>query len=125
MPKSAEDLASIGSRTDMLEIEQKNTQLRDARRLPASLTGMPLGWLALAVGLVACRTVLTPSTGLDQGWITGLNVAHGHKLTFGRSLIFTYGPWGFLVFPPVTSRGHVFLGVVFVAAAVATAFSYF
>jgi hypothetical protein len=81
-----------------------------------------MGWLALAVGLVASRAVRAPTAGLDPGWITGINVAAGNNVPFGRSLLFTYGPWGFLDNPLPVSRGHVLLGVIFSAAAVAMVF---
>ncbi|WP_407341761.1 hypothetical protein [Pengzhenrongella phosphoraccumulans] len=51
-----------------------------------------------------------------------MNIAAGEKLRFGSSLVFTYGPWGFLNFPNSTSRLNVVLGLVFVSLAVAIAF---
>ncbi|HEY4988331.1 MAG TPA: hypothetical protein VII09_00915 [Opitutaceae bacterium] len=37
-----------------------------------------------------------PSTGLDASWQEMLIHAHAEGLQFGRDLIFTWGPWGFL-----------------------------
>jgi hypothetical protein len=81
-----------------------------------------VSWLALAVGLIAARTVRAPTAGLDPSWMTGINVAAGNHVTFGRSLLFTYGPWGFLDNPLTVSRGHVLLGVLFAALAVGMVF---
>jgi hypothetical protein len=37
-----------------------------------------------------------PNTGLDASWQEMLLHAHAESLQFGRDLIFTWGPWGFL-----------------------------
>jgi len=37
--------------------------------------------------------------GLDSSWAFGLNMGHFDKMIFGRDIIFTYGPLGYLVAP--------------------------
>ncbi len=37
--------------------------------------------------------------GLDPSWIIGLNAAHARGFLFGRDIVFTYGPLGYLLFP--------------------------
>lgn len=57
-------------------------------------------WILIALAavfFVLPGTVLSvPAIGLDQSWTIALQVAHEKGLTFGRDLIFTYGPLGFL-----------------------------
>src|SRR5437868_9859385 len=42
---------------------------------------------------------LRPLPGLDGSWKIGLHLAAVHGLVFGREVIFTYGPLGFLTQP--------------------------
>jgi hypothetical protein len=41
----------------------------------------------------------TPVTGLDASWARALNLAHAQNLVFGRDVIFSFGPLGYLYFP--------------------------
>jgi len=41
----------------------------------------------------------TPGTGLDPSWVIGLNIFARPGIRFGRDVIFTYGPLGYLVRP--------------------------
>ncbi|MFC7545698.1 hypothetical protein [Plantactinospora sp. GCM10030261] len=79
-----------------------------------------VGWLVVALILDAPVTPAVPRTGLDPGWVTGINVASTEGLRFGRELIFTYGPWGFLDRPLLVSGTQFAQGVLF-AALVTTA----
>ena len=36
---------------------------------------------------------------IDVGWMNGLNMAVARQMRFGRDVIFTYGPLGYLSFP--------------------------
>ena len=38
-------------------------------------------------------------TGLDASWAFGLNMGHFDRMIFGRDIVFTYGPLGYLIFP--------------------------
>lgn len=49
-----------------------------------------VGWIALAP---------QPSPGLDPSWLAGLYLSTHDGLTFGRDVVWTYGPLGFLVNP--------------------------
>ena len=42
---------------------------------------------------------LDPSIGLDESWNAAVNLANKEGLDFGRELVFTYGPLGFLAVP--------------------------
>src|SRR3954471_23997888 len=59
----------------------------------------PLRHLVLALGLIAAILLSCPwgqrlpASGLDQGWMLGLNWARDLDLHFGSDFLFTYGPW--------------------------------
>ncbi len=38
-------------------------------------------------------------SGLDASWAVGLNEASNRHLVYGRDIVFTYGPLGFILFP--------------------------
>jgi len=86
------------------------------------LRSIPPGPAALLVATLALSaprsTEFLPSTGVDAGWITGLNLARGQHLRFGRELVFTYGPWGFLDYPLAFSPLDLALGAVFAVLAI-------
>jgi hypothetical protein len=81
------------------------------------LTGAELCWLLLALFLGVDVPGRTPTTGLDPGWILGLNLSRPRGLHFGTDLVFTYGPWGFLDVADATNRLQIVLGTIFVLAA--------
>jgi hypothetical protein len=62
-----------------------------------------------AVGILAAAGFMTAMTfpavtapaeaGLDPSWRIGLELAAAERLDFGREIVFTYGPLGFLILP--------------------------
>jgi hypothetical protein len=50
------------------------------------------------VSVVPALPVAT-ATGLDSSWIYGINIAHFQRMVFGRDIVFTYGPLGYLIAP--------------------------
>jgi hypothetical protein len=62
-----------------------------------------LGWLTFPGSYEA------PSTGLDPSWIIGLNIFSRSGIRFGRDVIFTYGPLGYIV-RPLDVSNHLLLG---------------
>jgi hypothetical protein len=59
-----------------------------------------LGWLLL----LGCTSYVLPaprvvSAGLDEGWKAFLSFAFLARKHFGTEVVFTYGPWGFLLYP--------------------------
>jgi hypothetical protein len=40
-----------------------------------------------------------PSAGLDSSWVVGINMASAEKMQFGKDIVFTFGPLGFLYQP--------------------------
>ncbi len=56
--------------------------------------------IPLAITLLCWRTLqLQPLPGLDLSWQAALHMAQHLNLQFGRQIVFTYGPLGFLGFP--------------------------
>lgn len=42
------------------------------------------------------RPQVVAGQGLDESWMLGINALFARHLQFGRDVVFTYGPWGFL-----------------------------
>lgn len=59
----------------------------------AGITSLVFTLLRLASCSPSLQNVQAP---LDDSWVEVLNWGFKHHLQFGRDLIFTYGPWGFL-----------------------------
>jgi hypothetical protein len=49
--------------------------------------------------IVAPGLPYTPGPGLDASWTFGINMGHFQRMVFGRDIIFTYGPLGYLITP--------------------------
>jgi hypothetical protein len=58
---------------------------------------------------------LSPRPGLDTSWNAAVYLALSDGLHFGRDLIFTYGPLGFLALPELYSPWPVAIAAVYVA----------
>ncbi len=72
------------------------------------------------VVVVAAATVLGtnlqpsfPEPGLDPGWLAGLAMAEERGLVFGREILFTYGPWGWLDHTVMVTRSQLALQSIF------------
>ncbi len=60
---------------------------------------LTLVWAAI-VGISVIPVVgFVVGTGLDPSWGLGLHMAHAQNLAFGRDIVWTFGPLGFLVSP--------------------------
>ena len=66
--------------------------------IPARLSRV-LGWSALYFVLVAGIFMFPtmPGPGLDPSWRMALGYMFEHGMQFGRDVIFTYGPLGFIM----------------------------
>jgi hypothetical protein len=64
---------------------------------------LPIVWaivvLAAIFVIVAPSPPIVLGAGLDSSWVFGINMAHAHRMVFGRDVLFTYGPLGYLVYP--------------------------
>ncbi len=56
---------------------------------------------------------LGPSPGLDQGYLTGLSMAHVDGLRWGPDIVHTFGPLGYLYLPRAFSGEIVALSIVY------------
>src|SRR5476651_2326456 len=58
-----------------------------------------LGWSVLYLVLVAgiFNFPLMPGSGLDPSWRMALGYMFEHGMQFGRDVVFTYGPLGFIM----------------------------
>lgn len=61
----------------------------------------------------------SPESGLDPSFVTGINVASATGMHFGRDIIGTYGPLGFLDFTQSLGRHQVMLSMAFALTATA------
>jgi hypothetical protein len=59
---------------------------------------------------------ITPSSGLDGSWPTGLVMAAHRGLDFGTQVIFTYGPLGFLRLPRAMYGGLALVSLLYALA---------
>lgn len=66
---------------------------------------------------------IAPAIGIDPSWSAGLQIATERHMDFGRDVLFTYGPLGFLSTPTLWYRGLTFMSLVYVLA-VTTGFCY-
>ena len=79
-----------------------------------STVAKPSAWPAFVAALFIALVVLTlpsapPDLGADSGWCAVLNWAHRQGAQFGRDIVFTYGPLGFLVAPYYFGQSAVVL----------------
>lgn len=80
-------------------------RLREAAA-PGQLSPSLLLSLALLLALATWEVpTAVPSIGFDTSWQLALSLAAAHGLNFGRDVVFTYGPLGFLSQPLIVSPG--------------------
>lgn len=77
--------------------------------------------LAVGAGALMLATWHNPSfapvLGFDESWVAGLHMAAAERLRFGRDIVFTYGPLGFLVFPELLFAKTAALAFAFLSLA--------
>jgi hypothetical protein len=49
---------------------------------------------------------MIPAPGIDNSWLTGLNIAFSRGMQFGKDIVFTFGPLGFLFMPCFCDVNH-------------------
>ena len=57
--------------------------------------------------------IIFPDSGLDPSWVVGLNLAFLENLQFGKDIIFTFGPLGFLWEPMLLDYRLWVLSLIF------------
>jgi dolichol-phosphate mannosyltransferase len=97
---------------------------REARRRPSTRLGREAFLRVVAstpfLGLVVASlswpvSGLDPSIGLDESWNAAVNLANQNDLDFGKDVIFTYGPLGFLAVPQLYYPSLAVLAAAYVA----------
>src|SRR5205085_9894446 len=89
-----------------------------------ALTKTLVKWLAAATSLLFAFSRFLPSGRpggdniVDDAWIRVLHMAFAERLQFGRDIVFTFGPWGFL-YGGYTPASHLILAVAWAVRAVA------
>lgn len=73
-----------------------SASIRPQSGLRRLLAALEVALLALALGFSLIGVPAVPGPQLDPSWQTMLVHARGAGMQFGRDLIFTWGPWGFL-----------------------------
>ncbi len=82
-----------------------------------ALGAVAIAWLTWPV-----QTVIPYETGVDPSWRAGLSMAWQQSLDYGKDIVFTYGPLGFLAdpylyFPPTAALAGLYVGLLQVAIA--------
>ena len=67
-------------------------------------------WL-LTIPVISPKSLLW---GLDDSWMYFINIAADKKFVFGKDVIFTYGPMGFLLYP-LNVNNNIIICMLFVA----------
>ncbi len=74
--------------------------MQRASNLLRGLTPFGFALLLIWIGLALLpMPPQIPITGLDASWAHALNVAHARNFIFGRDIVFTFGPLGYLLYP--------------------------
>lgn len=87
---------------------------------------IPLRDVAVVVAATLLGTPITPSfpsPGLDPSWEAGLAMAEQRGLVFGREILFTYGPWGWLDHTVMVTRTQLGFQLIFALLASASLIS--
>jgi len=64
-----------------------------------------------------------PAAGLDPSWQLGLSLGAARSLTAGESILFTYGPFGFVAAPNLVWLPGVLLGITYALGAAVALYS--
>lgn len=88
----------------MSNLEKEQKRIKDVSYFIKKMNWMILGrWLAMFSSFVFVLSQFLPYVPplrfsmLDYSWMQALHVAFSRHLQFGRDIVFTSGPWGFLL----------------------------
>src|ERR1700722_6265744 len=97
-----------------------------SRNIPTAKVGSILYYLFFAITITAIFIPLNPrmpSAGLDASWQFAMNEAVTKKMSFGKGIVFTYGPYASIctqIYSPATDR-RMMLGSLLLAISYVTA----
>jgi hypothetical protein len=82
------------------------------------LTAKNIGFLAILAYLIPTGFFVMPSDGLDESFALGLNLAVKEGLIWGKDIVFTYGPLGYLstCLPVYVSKLAIILFSLFIVS---------
>jgi len=63
-------------------------------------------WFLVVSTLTLPLAGMIPAPGIDNSWQTGLNMAFTRGMQFGKDIVFTFGPLGFLFMPSFCDINH-------------------
>jgi hypothetical protein len=106
-PEAEVDVGAEESTVVVHSTKRSDFVERLRHRKSAIAVGSLLAILSLPLG----RT--TPGALLDRSFPLGLSLAHVNGLRFGKDIVFTYGPLGFLASPQSVFRTGEVLGVLY------------
>lgn len=87
----------------------------DWERIAKVALSTPL--IGFVLGLLTWPTdSITPSSGPDPSWVTGLYLAFEQGMRFGTEVVFTYGPLGFLEVPSLQDSGLWMVSIAYQSA---------
>ena len=95
--------------TPRLPTSDKTAPKRRVMPLSFAAVGRPLVFMGLGAVLWATREFVTASDNLDPSWMEVLHDAFFQPWRFGRDIVFTYGPWGFVTTPLYEPRTFAFV----------------
>jgi hypothetical protein len=97
------------------DIAVRGVPVEGADRATRALTST--GFLGAVLAAFTWPVVsIVPSIGPDASWAAGLYMAHAEGLQFGREIVFTYGPLGFLQVPVLYDEALWIVAFLFQAA---------
>jgi hypothetical protein len=71
-----------------------------------SLTPLGFAWFLAVSILTLPLGIVIIEAGLDNSWLIGLNMAFSRGMQFGKDIVFTFGPLGFLFLPCFFDVNH-------------------
>ncbi|EHB49706.1 hypothetical protein MycrhDRAFT_5093 [Mycolicibacterium rhodesiae JS60] len=77
---------------------------------------------AIAAFVFWPQASVDPAAGVDSSWQAGLALARTQDIDWGRDLVFTYGPWGFLQTNAYYTYGQSLLATIYQPIIVAALF---
>ena len=113
-------------RIENIATTQPNPAMPPFRNIPTTKFGSNLFYLFFAITVTAIFVPLNPrmpSAGLDASWQFAMNEAVARHMSFGKGIVFTYGPYASIctrTYSPATDRrmmlGSLLLAVSYVIA---------
>src|SRR5207248_9608359 len=109
LPLNESPEADLDEGSEESTVVARSTRSGFVERLRKRRGALAVGSLLAILSLPLGRT--TPGALLDRSFPLGISLAHVNGLRFGKDIVFTYGPLGFLASPQSVFRTGEVLGV--------------